>query len=36
VREMLMDRISLIDLLNLNEARLAKLRCQEQQLLFQV
>jgi hypothetical protein len=31
-----MDRISLIDLLNLNEARLAKLRCQEQQLLFQV
>lgn len=36
VREMLMERTSLIDLLNLNETRLAKLRCQEQPLLFQV
>ncbi|MBI4802179.1 MAG: transposase [Elusimicrobia bacterium] len=35
VQEMLMERISLIDLLNLNEARLAKIRCQEQPLLFQ-
>ena len=36
VREMLMERISLIDLLNLNETRLARLRCQEQPLLFHV
>lgn len=36
IREMLMDRISLIDLLNLNETRLARLKCQEQPLLFQV
>ena len=35
VREMLMERISLIDLLNLNETRLDRLKCQEQQLLFQ-
>ncbi|MBI4800984.1 MAG: transposase [Elusimicrobia bacterium] len=36
VREMLMERISLIDLLNLNETGLARLRCQEPPLLFQV
>jgi len=36
VREMLMERTSLIDLLNLNDARLARLRCQEQPLLFSV
>ena len=36
VREMLMERTSLIDLLNLNEARLDRLKCQEQQLLFQL
>ena len=35
VREMLMERISLIDLLNLNETRLDRLKCQEQQLAFQ-
>jgi hypothetical protein len=33
---MLMERTSLVDLLNLNEARLDKLKCQEQQLLFQL
>ena len=36
VREMLMERTSLIDLLNLNEVRLDRLKCQEQQLLFQL
>lgn len=36
VREMLMERTSLIDLLNLNEARLGRLKCQEQQLLLQL
>ena len=36
VREMLMERTSLIDLLNLNEVRLDRFRCQEQQLLFQL
>lgn len=35
VREMLMARISLIDLLNLNETRLDRLKCQDQQLCFQ-
>ncbi|MDA8324969.1 MAG: IS4 family transposase [Nitrospiraceae bacterium] len=35
VREMLMERTSLIDLLNLNDVRLDRLRCQDQQLCFQ-
>jgi hypothetical protein len=35
VREMLMERTSLIDLLNLNETRLDRLRRQERQLCFQ-
>ncbi|MEI6297097.1 MAG: IS4 family transposase [bacterium] len=36
VREMLMERISLVDLLNLNEARLDRLKCQGQDMLFQL
>ncbi len=36
VSEMLMERTSLIDLLNLNEVQVARLRCQEQPLLFSV
>lgn len=35
VSEMLMARISLIDLLNLNETRLDRLKCQDLQLSFQ-
>lgn len=35
VREMLMARISFIDLLTLNESRLDRLRCQDQQLCLQ-
>lgn len=35
IKEMLLDRISLIDLLNLNDSRLAKLKCQDPQLCFQ-
>ncbi|MCG2711204.1 MAG: IS4 family transposase [Elusimicrobia bacterium] len=36
VREMLMERGSLIDLLNLNEERLDRIKCQEQPYLFPV
>lgn len=35
VREMLMERTSLIDLLNLNDVRLDRLRCQDRQLCLQ-
>ncbi len=36
VKETLMDRASLIDLLNLNPSRLARLRCQDRQLQLQI
>ena len=36
VRETLLDRLSLLDLLNLNEPRLARLRCEDPQLCLQL
>ena len=36
VRETLLDRVSLLDLLSLNETRLARLRCQDPQLCLQL
>jgi len=35
IQETLFNRISLVDLLNLNDSRLAKLKCQDQQLCLQ-
>jgi len=35
IKETLLDRVSLFDLLNLNESRLVKLKCQDPQLCFQ-